>query len=166
LSEVILETFVYHQIVPEIYDQDGPQVALVLGNPVLWACFTASVSHLVLLSIKDRVLGAYAVAGLEEEPNPVERRLVVVTGDNENVSLTKVSREEATARQEHRGGSRDQLVAIIEAQLRQTEAHIEQLWLEYEEDRNQVRLLMEKHHRITNENLKRIAMAPARSLVD
>jgi Transcriptional activator of glycolytic enzymes len=163
LSEAIPEHFVYHQVVPEIFDQYGPNVALVLGNPVLWACFTASVSHLVPLFIKDRVLGAYASAGLEEEPNPVERRLVVVTGDSENVSLTKVSREEASARQEG-GGSRDSLAAI-EAQLRQNQGHLEELRLQFElfrnQDRNQDRALMEKHHRITNENLKRIAMAPA-----
>jgi hypothetical protein len=69
----------------------------------------------VLLFIKDRVLSAYATAGLEEEPNPVSRRLVVVTGDNETVSLTQVSTEEVTARQEGRG-ARDQLAAI-EVQL-------------------------------------------------
>jgi Transcriptional activator of glycolytic enzymes len=159
LSEVIPEHFIYTHVVPEINEQYGQNVALVLGNAVLWACFNISVSHLVPLFIKDRVLLAYSMAGLEEEPNPVARRLVVVTGDNETVSLTQVSREEATARQEG-GGSRDQLVAI-EAQLQQTEAHVQQLRLQYTEDRNQVRTLMEKHHRITNENLKRIAMAPA-----
>jgi hypothetical protein len=83
LSEVIPETFVYTHVVPEIYAQYGPGVALVLGNALLFACFTASLSHLVPLFIKDRVLAAYALAGLEEEPNPVSRRLVVVTGDNE-----------------------------------------------------------------------------------
>jgi hypothetical protein len=75
----------------EINEQFGPQVALVLGNALLCTCFTASVSHLVPLFIKDRVLSAYATAGPKEEPNPVSRRLVVVTGDNENVSLTQVS---------------------------------------------------------------------------
>jgi Transcriptional activator of glycolytic enzymes len=164
LSEAIPEHFVYHQVVSEIYDQYGSNVALVLGNPVLWACFTASVCHLVPLFIKDRVLVAYAAAGLKEEPSPVERHFVVVTGDNENVSLTKVSREEAPARQEGGGSSRDSLAAI-EAQLRQNQAHLEELWLQFElfhnQDRNQDRALMEKHHRITNENLKRIAMAPA-----
>jgi hypothetical protein len=150
LSEAIPEHFIYHQVVPEIYEQYGSTVALVLGHLVLWACFTTSVYHLVLLFIKDRVLVAYAMAGLEEEPNPVERHLVVVTGDNENVSLTKVSREEATARQEGGGGSRDQLAAI-EAQLRQNEAHIEELRLQFELCSNQDRALMEKHHRISNE---------------
>jgi hypothetical protein len=134
LSEAIPEHFVCHQVVPEIYERYGSQVALVLGNALLWACFTSSVTHYVPLFIKDRVLSAYASAGLEEEPNPVARRLVVVTGDNENVSLTPVSREDATARQEG-GGSRDQLAAI-EAQLQQTKAHVvEQLWLQYERDR-------------------------------
>jgi hypothetical protein len=71
------------------------------------------------LFIKDRrVLSAYAMAGLEEEPNPVSRRLVLVTGDNENVSLTQVSREEVTARQDGgiAGSSWDLLVALM-AQL-------------------------------------------------
>jgi Transcriptional activator of glycolytic enzymes len=46
-------------------------------------------------------------------------------------------------------------------QLQQTEAHVEQLRLQYEQDWNQVRALLEKHHGITNENLKRIAIVPA-----
>jgi hypothetical protein len=77
LSEAIPESLVYYHVVPEIYEQFGPQVALVLGNALLFTCFTASVSHLVPLFIKDRVLLAYAAAGLEEEPNPVSRRLVL-----------------------------------------------------------------------------------------
>jgi hypothetical protein len=38
---------------------------------------------------------------------------------------------------------------------------MEQMHQEAEIHRNQVRSLMEKNHRITNENLMRIAMAPA-----
>jgi hypothetical protein len=103
LSEAIPETFVYQCVVPEIFDQYGSPVALCLGNALLWACFNASVSHLVPLFIKDRVLLAYAAEGLEEQTNPVQWQLIIVTGDNENVSLTQVSREEATARQEDGG---------------------------------------------------------------
>jgi hypothetical protein len=72
LSEAIPETFVYQCVVPEIFDQYGSQVALCCGNVLLWACFNASVSHLVPLFIKDRVLLAYAMKGLEEETNPVQ----------------------------------------------------------------------------------------------
>jgi Transcriptional activator of glycolytic enzymes len=52
-------------------------------------------------------------------------------------------------------------LAAIEAQLQQNEAHIEELWLQFELDHNQDPALMEKHHRIANENLKRIAIASA-----
>jgi hypothetical protein len=69
LSQAILEQFVLTHVVPEIYVQYGTGVALVLGNALLFACFTASFSHLVPLFIKDRVLLAYATAGLEEEPS-------------------------------------------------------------------------------------------------
>jgi hypothetical protein len=172
LSEAIPEQFVYTQVVPEIYAQYGPGVALVLGNALLWACFNASVSHLVPLFIKDRVLSAYHAAdGLEEETNPVQRRLIIVTGDNENVSLTQVSREEATARQEDGGilaGSLRDLLMALMAQLRQNEAHLEELRLQCELQRNQDRAqrnsdraLIERHYRIHNENLKRITIAPA-----
>jgi hypothetical protein len=168
LSKAIPEQFVYTHVVPEIYAQYGPGVALVLGNALLFACFTANLSHLVTLFIKDRVLSAYAAAGLEEEPNPVARRLVVVTGDNENMSLTQVSREEATARQDGgAGSSRDPLVALM-AQLRQNEAHLEELHQECELQRNQDQslrnqdqALIEKHYQIHNENLKRITIVPA-----
>jgi hypothetical protein len=67
LSQAIPEQFVYTHFVPEIHVQYGPAVALVLGNALLFACFTASLSHLVPLFIKDRVLSAYAAASLEEE---------------------------------------------------------------------------------------------------
>jgi hypothetical protein len=169
LSEAIPETFVYTHVVPEIYVQYGLGEALVLGNALVFACFTASLSHLVPLFIKDRVLAAYASAGLEEEPNPVSRRLVIVTGDNKSVSLTVVSREEATAKQDGgiAGSSRDLLVALM-AQLRQNEAHLEDLCHQCELQRNQDRTLrnqdwalIEKHYRIHNENLKRIATAHA-----
>jgi hypothetical protein len=182
LNEAIPETFVYHHVVPEIYEQYGSNVALVLGNVLLFTCFTASVSHLVPLFIKDRVLSAYAMAGLQEEPNPVARRLVVATGDNENVSLPQESREEVTARQDGgAGSSRDLLVALM-AQLQQNEAHLEELCQQCElqrnqdqaqrnqdraqrnqdrAQRNQDRALIERHYCIHNENLKRIAIAPA-----
>jgi hypothetical protein len=85
------------------------------------------------------------------------------------VSLTQVSREEATARQNGgAGSSRDLLIALM-VQLQQNEAHLEELCQECELQRNQDRALrnqdralIERHYRVHNENLKRIAMAPAR----
>jgi hypothetical protein len=73
LSEAVPETFVYHHVVPVIFDQYGSNVALFLGNALLWACFNASVSHLVPLFIKDRVLLAYVSDNLEEVTNPMQR---------------------------------------------------------------------------------------------
>jgi regulator of replication initiation timing len=52
------------------------------------------------------------------------------------------------------------MIAALMSQMRQYETQMEQMRQEAEIHRNQVRSLMEKNHRITNENLKRIAMAP------
>jgi hypothetical protein len=99
----------------------------------------------------------------------VQRRLIIVAGDNENMLLTQVSREEATARQDGgvAGSSRDPLITLM-AQLRQNEVHLEELCQQCEPKmtqdralRNQDRALIEKHYRIHNESLKRIAIAPA-----
>jgi hypothetical protein len=85
------------------------------------------------------------------------------------VSLTQVSREEATARQDGgiAGSSRDLLVALM-LQLLQNEAHLEDLHQQCElqrtqdrAQRNQDRALIERHYRIHNKNLKRIAIVPA-----
>jgi hypothetical protein len=143
-ENVVPSQFVLEHVVPEINgrDQFDSNVALVLGTALLWACFTASVSHFVPLSIKDRVMSAYGVlpSQLQDGVNPVERQLVIVSGDNENVSLTPVSREEATAMDAGGGGvsgaSRDLLLAIS-LQLWDTNAHVEELWLQYERDQNQ-----------------------------
>jgi hypothetical protein len=75
-----------------------------------------------------------------------------------------VSREEATAAGGGgglSGASRDLLLAIA-LQLQDTNAHVEELRLQYERDRNQYSALMERHYHVHNENLRRIAIAPAR----
>jgi hypothetical protein len=126
--------FVLQDDVPEINESDqfDSNVSLILGTALLWACFNSSVSHLVPLSIKDRVMSAYSAlpSQLQDGVNPVEWQLVIVSGDNENVSLTPVSREEATA-MDAGGGmsgatSRDLLLSIA-SQLLDTNAHAEEL---------------------------------------
>jgi hypothetical protein len=172
LSEAIPHQLILQHAAPEITTQYGSQVALVLGAALMWGCFDASVSHLVPLFIKDRVLMAYAQAGLPEGYDLVQRRLVIVTGDNENISLTQLSREEeATRREEGEGlsslgplaaGSSRDMIAALMLQMHQFEMQMEQMQQEAEIARNQACSLMERHHRITNENLRRMAIAPAR----
>jgi hypothetical protein len=164
--------FVLQEVVPEINksDQFDSNVSLVLGTALLWACFNSSVSHLVPLLIKDRVMSAYGAlpSPLQDGVNPVEWRLIIVSGDNKNVSLTPVSREEATA-MDARGGmsgaaSRDLLLSIA-LQLWDTNAHVEELRLQYERDQNQDRAAVERHYCVHNENIRRMAIAPARRIV-
>jgi hypothetical protein len=167
LSEAIPHQFILEHVAPEINNQYGSQVALVLGAPLMWVCFDASVSHLVPLFIKDRVLSAYAQVGLPEGYDLVQRRLVIVTGDNENVSLTQLTREEEATRRRGEGGgalagTARNMIAALMSQMRQYETQMEQMRQEAEIHRNQVRSLMERNHRNTNENLRRIVIAPAR----
>jgi hypothetical protein len=69
--------FALQEVVPEINksDQFDLNVSLVLGTALLWACFNSSVSHLVPLLIKDRVMSAYGAlpSRLQDSVNPVER---------------------------------------------------------------------------------------------
>jgi hypothetical protein len=112
LSEAVAPQFILQHVAPEINTQCGSQVALVLGAALMWGCFDASVSHLVPLFIKDRVVSAYAQAGLPEGYDLVQRCLVIVTGDNETVSLTQLSREEEATR--HGGaGSRGLSLGLL-----------------------------------------------------
>jgi hypothetical protein len=171
LNENMPSEFDLQHVVPEINvsDQFDSHVALVLGTALLWGCFTATVTHLVPLFIKDRVTAAYSIlpSRLEDGVNPVEQQLVVVTGDNENVSLTPVSREEATMMEAGGGegaATRDLLLAIS-LQLRDTNAYVEELRLQYERDRNQDRAAVERHYCNHNDNLRQIAIAPARCVV-
>jgi Transcriptional activator of glycolytic enzymes len=115
-------------------------------------------------------MSAYGVlpSQLQDGVNPVEWRVIVVSGDNENVSLTPVSREEATAMDAGGGmsgaASRDLLLSIT-SQLRDTNAHVEELWLQYERDRNQGHAAVERQYRVHNENIRRMAIAPARCVI-
>jgi hypothetical protein len=166
LNENVPSEFVLLHVVPDINKQFRGHVALVLGRALLWCCFTPSLAHLVPLFIQDRVIQAYhhhPTQHLPEGVNPVDRRLVVITGDNENVSLTQVSPEEATERETGVGGSsQDLLVALMSSQMRQHKSQLEQLRLQCEQYHNQDRAVIEKNRSIINENLKRIAMVPAR----
>jgi hypothetical protein len=119
LNEAVPPRFILEQVAPEIREQFGSQVALVLGTTLIWACFDMSVSHLVPLTMKGSVVAADShLQVLPQGFTPVERCLVIVTGDNENVSLTQVSRKEATAIMDTvRGGWGGCIFASLIAQI-------------------------------------------------
>jgi hypothetical protein len=86
------------------------------------------------------------------------------------VSITQVSREEVTVRQEGIGtGAQDLLIAFLMAQMQENAVQIEQLRLKNELHRNQSerhrsqdRATMERQFLIHNENLQKIAIQSAR----
>jgi hypothetical protein len=89
---VVSPQHVLHCVIPAINENYATQVALVLGMAaLLWCICSPLLAHLVPIYIKDRV---NASIELPEGVNPVERCFVVVTGDNDNMSLTQVSPEE------------------------------------------------------------------------
>jgi hypothetical protein len=97
-ENIVLQQLVLQCLVPGINEQFGPQVVLVLGTALLWCIFNESISHIVPVFIQDRVHAVIATP--EGFRSPVERRLVVATGDNDNVSLSQVSTEKATVKLE------------------------------------------------------------------
>jgi hypothetical protein len=84
------------------------------------------------------------------------------------VSLTPVSREEAMAMDAGGGvsgaASRDLLLSIP-SQLWVTNGHVEELRLHSERDWKQDRAAVERHYCVHNENIRRMAIAPARCVV-
>jgi hypothetical protein len=161
-ENAVLPQAVVNLVVPEINNQFGSQVALVLGTALLWCVFNSSLSHLVPIFIQDRV---NASIELPEGVNPVERRLLVVTGDNENISLTQVSQEEVTTRMETGGGSsRDLLAALMSQIQQQVVGQLEQMRRQAEINRNEDHAMLERQYRVHNKNIKRIAIAPARDV--
>jgi hypothetical protein len=72
------EEFLTTAVVPAIHSffsqEDGNNIAAVLGPALLYACHKPELSHLLLPAVRQRVLSAYkALADKPEDYNPVEK---------------------------------------------------------------------------------------------
>ena len=164
----------------------GRVLATLLGKALLWVTFSDH-SEWVPPAIRIRIKEAYeGVLGTEVADNPVEKHMLVLTGEEEMVTITEVS---ATATPTHdvaetagpgnnigqlvQGqqtlgtGHLDtfanrQLLQAMMSQMNNLQASMASLTEEMREAREVNRLAMEGHFRIVNQNLRWIQRHPLR----
>ena len=87
----VADDWLLEYVVPNILSQYKCGVALKLARPLLWAAFEPSPQGCLPLAMTDRIKNAYEfVRHLEPDVNPVEKRLVVVTGHEAEVYIDEV----------------------------------------------------------------------------
>ena len=169
--DCVTTDFVLQYVTPYTYQRFGQSMALMLGKALLWAIFSPC-SERVPADIRTRVLNAYnnLPSRLPDGENPVEKKLVIVTGDNDTVQLTEIEPAAEpgadAANQPAVGGgagrsTREMLLAILANQAALQRA-VADLQLQREQDR----ALMKQQHRITSPNIRRVSRQPARMLAN
>ena len=169
--DCVTTDFVLQYVTPYTYQRFGQSVALMLGKALLWAIFSPC-SERVPADIRTRVLNAYnnLPSRLPDGENPVEKKLVIVTGDNDIVQLTEIEPAaepgaDAANQQAVGGGAgrstREMLLAVLAKQAALQRA-VADLQLQREQDR----ALVQQQHRITSTNIRRISRQPARMLAN
>jgi hypothetical protein len=114
----VSNNFILQHVVPSICTRFSDEVALVLGKALLWLVFSEENSY-VPGEVSERIHNAYSVIRqLPENVNPIEKLLMVVTGDDAEVYFNEVGR--AAGRGDAADGTgagygrsqRDQLVSM------------------------------------------------------
>ena len=90
-GSAITDDWILEHIVPRIAAKYGPTLAKLLGKALLWTIFLAK-SGWVSAIIINHVKVAYnnLVGGEAGEENPIEKRLLVVTGDDAMLLINEV----------------------------------------------------------------------------
>jgi hypothetical protein len=88
----VSNNFILQHVVPLICTRFSDEVALVLGKALLWLVFSEENSY-VPGEVSERIHNAYSVIRqLLENVNPIEKLLMVVTGDDAEVYFNEVGR--------------------------------------------------------------------------
>ena len=95
LKEPVTDAFVTTHVTPNITRCFGPVIGLLLGKALLWGIFDHEWSQFLPQGLKDNVKNAYMHLypenPLPEGANPVEKKLLVVSGHEGQVVLTEVN---------------------------------------------------------------------------
>ena len=104
-DENLPDHWIRQHVAPTIQEVYGDSVALVFGKALLWLAFSEKVDWLPE-QFSTRVRESYQLlpGALEEGENPIEKKLLVVTGDAMMVNLTMVEADEEA------GGENDMVV--------------------------------------------------------
>lgn len=87
----VTEAWLRVAVVPNIIAKDGitDRVALVLALPLLWAAMSPEMENRMPATTRNRIQAAYGlIRTLEEGVNPVQKRLLIVSGGNARVHIT------------------------------------------------------------------------------
>ena len=180
-GSAVTDNWILEYVVPRIAASYGQTLAKVLGKALLWAIFSEK-SGWVAGTIVNRVKGAYnnlAGEGAGEE-NPIEKRLLVVTGDDATLYISEVvssntqqnqqqqqQQQEAGQPQQQQqiaghleGQTNRQLLHTLLSQIGQLQTSVSRITEAREEDR----VMISAQFRTINVNLRRIASQPIRAV--
>jgi len=174
----VTEDWILEHVVPNLAASSySTTLAKLLGKALLWTIFSEK-SGWVPGGIVDRVKLAYNnLLGEESNVNPIEKRLLVITGDDATLLITEVNPapvnpqqpQQQEQQQEQQQGpamgdissqTTRQLIHTILNQLNQVQTAITSLSEEREADK----VILMAQIRTLNQNLRRIASQPIRQL--
>mgnify|MGYP006194146055 CR=1 FL=1 len=90
----LLDEWLLEYVVPNISLQYPCAVALTLARPLLWASFESTLQEYLPPALTRRIQSAYGfVRRLPQGKNPVEKRLVVVTGSEAELYIDEIDAE-------------------------------------------------------------------------
>ncbi|KAL7567236.1 hypothetical protein ACA910_021220 [Epithemia clementina (nom. ined.)] len=169
--DCVTNEFILQQVVPNLYTCCGQTVGLMLGRALLWLIYSDQ-SRLVPAEICMRVKDAYNTLPnrLPDGENPIEKKIVVVTGDHNNAQITEIDSDAVAANVNNQnavnnnhdvvvntagGSTRDLLFALI-SQVSALQQSVAEQSLEREQDQ----AWMQQHYRILTSNIRRIGQQP------
>jgi hypothetical protein len=152
----ITDDFLLTYVVPAIRTRFPAEVALVLAKPLLWMLFSSEKNYLPR-AIRDRVEAAYNnIRLLPAGENPVNKILLVVSGNEGEVYLDEVGTVQNHNQMMRRTSERDQILALP-SQISGLQRSVEELKTALEAQRVEFR----RDLQMLQANIRRIAVQPA-----
>lgn len=162
----VSQDWILQHVAPNIVERFGNTVGLVLGRALLWCVF--SVHHdMVPLFIQNRIHSAYDVLPntLADGENPINKKLIVVTGNAENdvrITVLNDAAMEAAAADGAGGnplggaGTERELLLAVLSVCTQNQTQMANLQIQREHDRGQTR----QEYRRLSQAMNRVANRP------
>ena len=170
----VTDDWILEHVVPNIagHASYGPGLGRILGKALLWVIFSEK-SNWVPGAIVERVkIAYYQLLGEESAENPIEKKMLVITGDDASLLINEVDnapqQQQEEGQQQHQepvGGHLEGQTSrqIINTLLHQVNTQQMQITALHEALAAH-REIMLAQFRITQTNIRRIAAQPIRQL--
>lgn len=158
--EIFTSEFLATEICPTVAACTNPEVAKILGLPLIWAAYQKD--HGILpKNLRKKILNSIKLAGRHDDENPIERKKFFVLNDQDNVVFMEC--EEAA---ENSNASTKKVTPSVDPLLfmsmhHTTQVRIEELRANMEIELKRMRVEMSAIKR----SLKRLANQPAKRVV-